>query len=390
MSGVRGRAITVFLFGLVFCAPTVVVGAQEGVTGASIRSLGLEARLDPGLRDARLREIAAHLKGLDAARVHDLQGDFQYALLLQCDPEIYDTLAPETIAAVDNSLEALFNLEDIDQDNRWEPLIYVYGYFNRDVTPETIRDVLARWNKLSDTEKAPRYPTYVHVIDAVCKPVSMGPLADPAATRAALEVVVPALKQMFLQPPMPGTAFHPPSHACLVLGPLYDRWAGDPELGPLVVQHLGSRAEFEAMMASQLPGGPGNSPPGSHVVYGYYAYIGSYLANTLARLDARSAVPALKQSLAIYEANEAKGRVIEYTQRALLALGDPDARAAFETRREDPAQHDACVAAAVWLARNGRGETKAYGLNALGALLACAPADALRVYFEREAEALKG
>jgi hypothetical protein len=342
------------------------------------------------VRDARLQSVAAHLQALPPERVHKLQGDFQYALLLHCDPAIYDTLAPETIAAVDDGLEALFDLEDIGQDNHWEPLVYTYGFFNRDVTPGTIREVLAAWDALSDEEKAPRYPTYIHVIDAVCKPVSMGPIGDRATTRDVLEIVMPVMKAQLLREPAPGTAFHPASHACLVLGPLYDRWADDPDFGPLVREHLGTRDEFEAMMASPLPGGPDQETPLSDMAYGYYGYIASYLANTLARLDARSTIPALERSLTVHEARGAQGRAVAYTRRALLALGQPEAREAFEEQLADPGQRDDSVKTLVWLARNGQGETKAYAEEKLGDLLGSPPGDALETYFQQELDALRG
>ncbi len=368
------------LLSTIFCPWTTA----EPVQGGTIRMLGLEARLNPEIRDIRLQEIAAYLNAMSPERAHELQGDFQYALLLHCDPEIYDTLSETTIEAIDNSLETLFSLEDIDRDNHWEPLIYVYGFFNRDVTLEIIQEVIARWDGLSDEEKGPRYPTYIHVIDAVCKPLAMGALRDTDQTRAALELVIPAMKTAFVAAPKPGTAFPPPSHACLVLGPLYERWANDPEFGPFIEAQLGSRTAFEAMMISQLPGGLKNNSPLSHVDYGFHAYIGSYLANAIARLDARTALPALERSMAIYEKHKAKGRVLEYTQRARLALGDAGARADFDAALKDPTQKDACVKTASWLARNGKGETRAYGLNALGALLDSTPDKALDVYFEKE------
>jgi len=356
-------------------------GSAGAIESAQIRKLGLEARLHPELRDARMRELAARMTELGPDGVHPLQGDFQYALLLQCDPEIYDSLAPETIEAVDTALEGLFSLDDIDRDNHWEPLVYAYGFFNRDVTLESIQRVITKWEEFSDEEKAPRYPTYIHVIDAVCKPVSMGLVGDRATTGAVLGLVVPALKEQFLMPPMPGTAFHPPSHACLVLGPLYERWIDDPDFGPILRDHLGDRAAFEMLLASQLPGARDPEVTLSHTDYGFYAYIGSYLANTLARLNARSAVPALKRSMVVYTDHGAKGRVLAYTNRALLALGAEDERVVFEAQLNDPEQRDASVETLAWLARNGQGETRHFAEVHLGALLRCAPENALTEYF---------
>jgi len=365
-------------------------GTAEAVTGAQIRVLGLEARLDPTIRDGRIGQLTAHMAAMDVEAIHAIQGDIQYALMLVADPEIYDTLSPRSIESVDAQLERLFDLEAIDRDNHWEPLVYAYGFFNRDVTLETIQEVVDRWEALSDAEKAPRFPTYIHVIDAVTKPVSMGLIGDVQNTGAVLEIVVPLLKSQFLQPPAPGTAFHPPSHACLVLGPLYDRWIDHPELGAIIRKHLGTRPDFEAMLASQLPGGLPSGPPPSHMTYGYYAYIGSYLANTLARLDARSAVPALKRSITIYTEHQAKGRTLAYTRRALLALGDPEARSVFHTMAGGLEKREEAIELAVWCARNGRNETRQFGLKYLGHLLQCAPEVALDTYFQREADALNG
>lgn len=377
-------AVVVVLFGA-----TGALTADSAPDGEKIRALGLEARLDPAVRDDRLLKVADAMRDWPAGTVHDLQSDFQYALLLNTDRSIYDTLAPGTIDAIDNALEGLFSLDDIDRSNRWEPLIYTYGFFNRDVSPAAIQTVLEQWHALSEAEKAPRYPTAIHVIDAVCKPVSMGPLGDTADTRAALELVLPALKKQFLQEPRPGTAFHPASHACLVLGPLYDRWASHPEFGDLVLEHLGPRPDFESMLASRLPGGLPEGPPKSHMEYGYYSYIGSYLANTLARLNARSALPALRNSLAIYQERGGQDRAASYTRRALIALGDPGERATFEGQMDNDAERDAAMRTARWLARNGVGETRDYGAKALGTLIGCAPDDALAMWFRQELAATK-
>ena len=382
-----GRTVTILLAVLVI---TVTSWADTDTpTASDIRRMGLEARLDHEIRDSRLQELAAAVTDLGPKGVLPLQGDFQFAFLLHCDPEIYQSLSPDTIEAIDNSLETLFNYEDIERDNTWEALVYVYGFFNHDVTPALIREVLTRWDELSDEEKGPRYPTYIHVIDAVCKPLSVGPLENAESTTAALELVILAMKQAFLATPKPGTAFHPPSHACLVLGPLYERWIDDETYGPVVKKHLGDRASFEAMMGSRLTGGLQSGDPESHVAYGYYAYIGSYLANAIARLNARSTVPALLNSLKVYEKHGSEGRVANYTQRALLALGETDARNVYESNLADPSKRDECMTLAVWLARNGQGETRIYGLEKLGQLLGCEAATALDTYFVTERDSLK-
>ncbi len=374
--------LTLIASGGLVAAP--VHAADREWSGTQIRKLGLEARLDGVNRDAILRQLSEGMETLPKARVHELQGDFQYALLLQCDPEIYATLAPETIEGVDAALEGLFDFEDIDRDTHWEPLIYAYGFFNRDVDPEAIEKVLSRWASLSDKEKAPRYPTYIHVIDAVCKPLSMGSVGDKQRTREAMMLVLPALKSLFTAKPKPGTAFHGPSHACLILGPLYDRWSEDPNLGPLVVEHLGDREAFEALLQSQLAGAQEKPDSLSALERRYYFYVGSYLANTLARQNVRSAVPALRKSLALYEGNGGNKRVKSYTQRALVALGDDEARAQFEKSLADSQSNGQAVKTLVWLCRNGQDETREYGQLLLGKYLKCPPDDSLEAYFQQQ------
>lgn len=353
-------------------------------TDAEIRALGLEARLDPTVRNTNLKQLAQWMDSLSTDQVHKRQSAFQYALLLQCDPEIVSTLDPVAMKAVDKSLERLFDFSEIARDTNWEPLIYAYGFFNRDVSPEQIAKVLSKWESMSEKEKTPLNPTYIHVIDAVCKPLVSGELKDRATTRQALEIVLPALKDLFVAPPKPGTFFHAPSHSCLVLGPLYDRWINDEDFGPLIKQHLGDRATFENLLASQLVGVVEKETPLPPMEYRYYAYIGSYLANTLARLDARSALPALERSMQIYEREKAGGRLMKYTQRALLALGNEATRAEFEEDLMESAKQEASITTLAWLCRNGRGETKAYAEEKLGALLECKADEALQKYFEME------
>ena len=359
-------------------------------TDAQVRVLGLEARLNPALRTAHLKELAMLMDSLSLPEVKKLQGAFQYALLLLCDPEIVSSLDKEAVAAVDKSLERLFDFDEIARDTRWEPLIYAYGFFNLDVRPELIIPVLERWNSFSDEKKGPLNPTYIHLIDAVCKPLVSGELVDRATTKRALEIVLPALKDLYVAPAKPGTFFHAPSHCCLILGPLYDRWIDDAEFGPLVIEHLGERVAFEGLMASQLAGAVEGDEPLNRMERRYYFYIGSYLANSLARLNARSALPALERSLAIYKRDKADGRVMAYTQRALLALGNEEARAAFERDLKDADKGEECIKTLVWLCRNGQGETLEYGEEKLGALLKCEPNNALRTYFSSELEKMIG
>ncbi len=360
------------------------------MNATEIRRLGLRARLYPEERDPAVQKLAgaiAVLSQSDRKLLEDLQKDFQEALLLVCDPDVYDTLSMETIHAVDDALEQAFTMDDINRDTTWEPLIYVYGFFNRDTSAAEIARVRDRWVAVPEEEREPYYPTYPHVIDAVTKPLAMGPLFNPEETGRALSVAVPMLRSMLVQSPLPGRAFHPPSHAALVLGPLYDRWAEDPALAVHVRTWLGSRAKCAALMAGQLVGSLPDRSGLQPFEYTFYAYTGRYLANALARFDAGEAVPALRESLAVYRAQGSSDATIAYTRRALVALGDETERAEFE---ESLASDDnvAAVSTLVWLCRNGGGEARAYASGLLGKELNVAPEKALQTWFERQLAAL--
>jgi len=359
--------------------------AQEEPTPEAIQQFGRDARLDAANRDAHVQALAGitvQLAEADPARLHAPQRDVQEALLLVCDPPIFDTLSPETIEAVDHALEQVITLDEVSRSTRWEPLIYVYGFFNHDTSAEEIRRVWDVWVGMSDAEREQAYPTYPHTIDAVCKPLSMGPLAPPADTREALAVALPALKALLLQVPAPGRAYHIPSHAALVLGPMHDRWAGTELAGDLIEQHLGTREEFAALLAGQLAGARPDRAELSEVEFGFYAYSGRYIANGLARFNERSVVPILRKSLEVYEARGGDATVIAYTRRALAALGDPAERAALEAALETGV--DTAVPTLVWLCRNGQGETIEYAERLLGRALDCPPDNAVATWFREQ------
>ncbi|GMV93137.1 MAG: hypothetical protein AMXMBFR82_29150 [Candidatus Hydrogenedentota bacterium] len=357
----------------------------------AIHALGLRARLYPEERDPAVQRLAksiAVLSASDKARLRELQQDFQEALLLVCDPEIYETLSTGTIEAVDTAIEGVVTMDDIKRDTEWEPLIYVYGFFNRDANAGEIVRIQDQWVSIPADEREPYYPTYPHAIDAVTKPLSMGPLFDPQETTQALNVATLLLRAMLLQPPLPGRGFHVPSHAALVIGPLYERWENDVRLGVQVKQHLGTRDELEALMAGQLVGAQPDLANLDDDAFGFYAYTGRYLANGLARLDARVAVPALRQSLEIYRAHEAPETTIAYTERALAVLGDADARAQLETALT--AGEDDALLTVVWICRNAQGEGRAYGCALLGEQMSVPADEALDAWFRRELEKAEG
>lgn len=355
-----------------------------------IQRLGLRARVHPKERDADIQQLAhsiATLSQTDRKQLQDVQKEFQEALLLVCDPGVYDTLSMDTLHAVDDALEQAFTMDDINRDTTWEPLIYVYGYFNRDASAKEIARVRDRWEAIPEEDRGPYYPTYPHVIDAVTKPLTMGPLFNPEETGRALDVAVPMLRDMLLQPPLPGRAYHPPSHAALVLGPLYDRWAEDPALSVHVRSRLGDREAFTALLAGQLVGSLPDRSILEPYAYDFYAYTGRYIANALARFNGREALPALQESLAVYLAQGSKDASIAYTRRALVALGDETERASLEkTLASD--DNAAAVATLVWLCRNGRDETVTYASRLLGKHLNVPPDRALQTWFEHQLTAL--
>ncbi len=350
----------------------------------AIMRLGLEARIDPQARNSKAQELAAMILNAKTEDVHSMMRPIQEALLLLCDRRIMPTLDRETIQMIDDALEKHITIEEIDRSVRLDRLSYVYGFFNHDATPKEIKKYRDQWNSLSLEERASRYPTYIHLIDLVCKPLSVGPLGSPEQTAEALELAAPLLKQMVTQPPRPGTAFHEPSHAALVLGPLYERWVDTKDYGAIIKNHLGGKDAFFDLLARQLVGAKPEPLKLGKMEQTFYAYTGRYLANTLARLNARSAVSTLEKSLQVYEQTGAQGSTIHYTNRALVALGDTGARAEFETTlAEGEGLNDLA-----WLARNGQGETLHYALKHLGARLNTDPAHAIKVYFERQLAAL--
>ncbi len=362
---------------LVWLVPLAFASAQEP---QAIRFMGVEARLNPERRDEVIRHLAGQMQELgihEPQLLEALQREYQYALMHVAEPAIYDTLAPETIDAVDDALEALFDLSEISRSNRYEPLVYAYGFFNRDVTPAAMRQVIEQWEALSERERAPLYPTYIHTIDAVTKPLSMGPLANEAATSEALRIAVPMLKQLFMTEPGPGTKFHVPTHAALVLGPLWERWHDHPEHASYIREQLGEREAFAAFMTGQLASTRENADEMGPMELRVYGYSNRYTANALARLGVVEALPALLQTRALFAEALPDERLDSYMERALITLGDPCARARFESMSDG-----AALPIAEWLVRNGQEEARAYGLRQLAARLDCPPEEALAKLYE--------
>lgn len=365
---------------------TAIAAAQP--TGADIRQIGIEARLHAESRDAKVQEVAAMLLDLaesDREKAHSLQRDFQYAFLLVCDRDIYDTLSEETIAAVDEAMTATYTWDEVIAGDRWDALTYAHGFFNRDVTAEEIEEVAERWAAVPDHERERLYPTFIHVIDAVTKPLAMGPVGDDAATGSALDAAIPLLLHGLDQPAKRGRAFHPPSHACLVIGAIYDHWADHPVHAPRLRALIGSRGDLINRIQGRLIGAQEDPESLPRWQQNFHTVLGLYLANALARLDARSTVPSLKKSLAFYEASGSSDSAIAYTKRALIALGDDNARTEFEAK---PIDSEEVIETAAWLVRNGQGETKEYGATILATALKTTPEAALNTYFQRAIDKL--
>lgn len=361
-------------------------GGETAMT-ADIRRLGLATRLEPERRDDHVRKLAAMLSSMSKDAVFQLQRPFQEAFLLVCDADIRETLAPGTVEAVDGAIESVLTLEDIGGGTRWDALVYVYGFFNHDVTPDEIREARETWENTPMDERARIYPSYIHLIDAACKPLSVGPLRTADETREALETAVPLLASMVEQPPRPGTAFHEPTHAALILPPMYERWAGSDEFGAPFRERWKNREAFAGWLADRLVGSLENRMDLGEMEYRFYFYTARYIANALARLGDPSAIPALRATFEVCVAKNAPASTVAYVRRALTALGDADEREALERSVEDSAGN--ALDTAVWLIRNAKGEGREYGEALAAEILGCAPREAMMVYFRQQWNALE-
>lgn len=379
--------VTTTLIILAVAGALDVIGEDHTPDAGRIERLGLTARIDPSLRDRAIQQIAIRLKEMadaDKSRAQQMQSAFQEALLLVCDRDVIGTLSNETIEAVDDAIESTMSLDDLARGG-WDRLGYVYGFFNHDVTVKEIKRVADGWDAIPEDQREPHYPQYVHLIDAVCKPLSIDGLQSDQETSAALAIALPLLKSMLLQKPKPGRAFHPPSHAALILGPLYERWERSEKHRLQLLEYLGDRQEFVALMLGQLVGARNDRMDLTDRDYAFYAYTGRYLANALARLNARAALPALQHSLDVYQAKGVAASTTDYTRRSLIALGDESERTQLEQGTPDHV-----ISIAVWLARNGQGETAAYGRRLLGDVLRCDPGEAIERHFRGRLATLGG
>ncbi|MDX1564790.1 MAG: hypothetical protein R3236_05250 [Phycisphaeraceae bacterium] len=353
--------------------------------GRQLMRLALEARLDASVRNRNLKAIAEALrqdarKSIDQVRAN--QSIYQEPLLLFCDRDLRPALSAEAVESVDEAIETALSLKALRRGG-WDRLGYVWGFFNHDATAEQIRRLSAEWAAMPEERREPHYPHFPHLIDAVTKPLSVGPVGDPKQTAAALEVALPVLKSFLMQPPKPGRAFHVPTHAALVLGPLHVRWAGTQPHGDIVRKHLGTRKELVDRMLGRLISARKNPENLSPQTLKYDAYTGRYFANVLARLNDRRAAGPLRKSLSIYRQHKLSSATIRYTRRALAALGDAEERRALQQ-----ADRTDRMKTAVWLVRNGRGETVEFGRQLLGDHFNCPPERAMNAYWRMRLEAI--
>ena len=369
------------LLGASFCVP---LSAEN--RGQRLMHLALEARLDGSVRNRNLIRIAEALredarKSIDQVRAN--QSIYQEPLLLFCDRRIRPSLSSEAVEAVDGAIETALSLEILRRGG-WDRLGYVWGFFNHDATADQIRKLGEEWAALPEDRREPHYPHHPHLLDAVTKPLSIGPVGDVPQTTAALEAALPVLKSFLMQPPKPGRAYHVPTHAALVLGPLYDRWDGTQTQGPIVRKHLGTRKQLVDLIVSRIVSSRNDLETLSPATLDYYAYTGRYFANVLARLNDRRAAGPLRKSLSIYRKHKLSEASVRYTRRALAALGDTDQR-----RTLKQADRTTRLKTAAWLVRHGRGETVEFGRRLLGGLLNCRPEEAETAYWRMRLESLQ-
>jgi len=227
---------------------------------------------------------------------------------------------------------------------------------------------------MSASERDPVYPSFVHLGDRVAKPVSVMRSREPEAMAELLAESIDLLLLFLDQPIAPGRAYHPPTHAAMVLGPLLDRFGDDPVHGALVHDRLGKRDDFIEHLIAMLPGAQADPAGMDEVEYIWRRYVGTFLANVLVRLDARAALPELRATLDLWQARGATEPAIAGTTRALAGLGELGAREELLASDEPKPL--------LWLARYGTGEGQQWARRSLRPLLPGAPEDPLRAMWQ--------
>ncbi len=345
--------VTISLLALLAPPPELLAGFADRPQEQQVQvieALGCLARSDAGERDAALQAAAELLTQVsaDKERTLRLQNAFQTAFLLCLDPPLFATLAPETVAAIDQAIETCFTLEELGTGDRWDPLAYAWGYFNHNLTADEMAAIRDRWAAIPVAERNPHYPYFIHIIDAAVKPLATIPLDDPERVRPLVEVGLPMLVELLDQPVAEGYAFHPPSHAVIIVGQIHEHLSASPTLRPLVEQHLGDREAMLARLTDSLVGGKGDPAALSETEWRFHTYIGRYSVNALARLGDTAALPAIEQTLGAFAQREANRGVLAYTRRAAAALGNAELRGELS---------DADL---LWIARNCTGEPREF------------------------------
>lgn len=359
-------------------------------TPEKLRIMGYESIIYPELSADRLHEIAIRMLALnqvDRDKLKTMQKAFQDALMQFTFLEDFIKINRNSIEEVDNALETVFNLEDIKNGYEWNSLAYVYGYFNHDVTVEEIQQVSDGWDKLSEEEKAKQFPTYVHLIDAVVKPLAYWEQPSKRKMLNALDVGMPLLNKLLMQKPAPGTAFHAPSHALIILGDLYMRWEEGTkywEKDSMYIsrpsRHIGAKPIMGRKLNEMCIGSLDNLDSISKEDYRFYAVREQYIANTLVRLFWRNngiSSEYLNKSLKYYQKQGNADKTIHALKRALVALNDPDMRKEFEA---NPLDH---VEDFVWIIRNGKHESVEYAEKMLAQVIGCPVDKAVELYYKQ-------
>lgn len=359
-------------------------------TPEKLRIMGYESIIYPELSADRLHEIAIRMLALnqvDRDKLKTMQQAFQDALMQFTFLEDFIKINRNSIEEVDNALESIFTLEDIKNGYEWNSLAYVYGYFNHDVTAEEIQQVSDGWDQLSEEEKAKQFPTYVHLIDAVVKPLAYWEQPSKREMLNALDAGVPLLKKLLTQEPAPGTAFHAPSHALIILGDMYMRWEqnskyweNDSMYIARPTRYIGAKQVFAQQLNSMCIGSVENPDSLSKDEYRFYAVREYYLANTLARINWRfNGVTSdiLRKSLSVYEKQGGAEKTIHAIKRCMASLKDKEIREEFSRNSIDHVEDY------MWIIRNGKLEAVTYGTKMLAGLIGCPVDKAVELYYKQ-------
>ncbi len=390
-------AVCCLVFTAVSSSAQVSIGVMDATaiakaaTPESIKLIGYRARITPQVRDDSLHQIARYIKALnevDRGKLKSMQKTFQEALLLFTDFEVLfrhdmekELLHRGSIEAVDDALESVFTLEDIRSGYEWNDLAYVYGFFNHDVPVDDIKRVREGWETMPEEERAKQYPTYIHLIDAVVKPLAYWEKDSRREMNTALEEALPLLHDMLFMEPKPGRAFHAPSHAALITAPMYIRWFHEAGYNSRLTRTIGAKTIYGAKLIDLLLGHHPNPEEMKPDEYKFYTVREYYLANALARLNWRyngKTSERLHKSLEVFQQRGDAERTIHAVERCMAALKDKDIREKWE---KDPLQY---VDDYVWIIRNGKQEAVTYATNMLASVMGCPVDKAFELYYKQK------